>query len=94
MAYPFNRLLGCGILFLFHESLISFRCIYSISTLRGLPVDIPQVLSLYIYISCHSFGKAVSFSVKRHEAISRKSYTSTYKGILCHFRVTDGSDIV
>ena len=28
MAYPFNRLLGCGILFLFHESLISLHLFY------------------------------------------------------------------
>ena len=95
MAYPFNRLLGCGNLFLFHESLISLHLFY---------FSIAQITCEHsantIFIHIHPlslFGKAVFFEKKKkkkNEAISMKPCTSTYKGDLCHFGVTDGSGIV
>lgn len=79
-----------AVVFCFYFTSLWFRCIYSISPLvRGLPMNIPRVLSLYIFIPYHSLRMVV----ERHAAISRKSCTSTYKGILCHFGVTDGGDI-
>ena len=59
MAYPFNRLLGCGNLFLFHESLISLHLFY---------FSIAQITCEHsantIFIHIHPlslFGKAVFF---------------------------------
>ena len=90
MAYPFNRLLGCGILFLFHESLISLHLFY-------LSIDARityEHSASTIFIHIHPLPLFEEGCVKRHAAISRKSCTSTCKGILCHFGVTDGGDIV
>ena len=83
----------------FYFTSLWFRCIYSISRLRRLPVNIPRILSLYIYIPCHSLERQFFFfffyqKKKKNEAISMKPCTSTYKGDLCHFGVTDGSGIV